>query len=77
MAANHRDQRSDAPPSETTDIFTFLVDPPRPQMLQDLKHGELAADVIAAKVPISGLCIARHSSMGAFLSAACPEQIVL
>ena len=77
VAANHRDQRSDAPPSEIIDIFTVLVAPPRPQILQDLKYGELAADVIAAKVPISGLSISRHLSVGAFLCTVYPERIVL
>ena len=44
----------------TTDIFKALADPTRRQILQDLKHGELAAGEIAAKFPISGPSISRH-----------------
>ena len=77
VAANHRDQPSNAPLSETIDIFTVLVDPPRPQILRNGKCGELAAGEIAAKVPISGLSVPRQLSVVAFLSAVYPEQIVL
>ncbi len=47
----------------TTDIFKALADPTRRQILQDLKHGELAAGEIAAKFPISGPSISRHLSV--------------
>lgn len=58
--ANMRDS-TEAP--GTTDIFKALADPTRRQILQDLKHGELAAGEIAAKFPIPGPFISRHLSV--------------
>lgn len=43
--------------------FRALADPTRRQILQDLKHGELAAGEIAAHFSISGPSISRHLSI--------------
>jgi len=43
--------------------FRALADPTRRQILQDLKHGELAAGEIAARFSISGPSISRHLSI--------------
>ena len=47
----------------TTDIFKAMADPNRRQILQHLKHGELAAGEFAAKFPMSGPSISRHLSV--------------
>jgi DNA-binding transcriptional ArsR family regulator len=86
-------------------VFSALADPTRRQILQELKHGELAAGAIAARFPISGPSVSRHlsilknaeliserregnrifykleperlaNSVGDFLSAVCPTQMV-
>jgi len=41
-------------------VFRALADPTRRQILQDLRHGELAAGEIAARFPISGPSVSRH-----------------
>jgi DNA-binding transcriptional ArsR family regulator len=43
--------------------FRALADPTRRQILQHLKHGELAAGEIAARFSISGPSISRHLSI--------------
>src|SRR2546428_13579186 len=43
--------------------FRALADPPRRQILQELKKGELSAGQIAACFPISGPSISRHLSI--------------
>lgn len=43
--------------------FRALADPTRRQILQDLKHRELAAGEIAARFSISGPSISRHLSI--------------
>jgi len=43
--------------------FRALADPTRRQILEDLKHGELAAGEIAARFSISGPSISRHLSI--------------
>lgn len=43
-----------------SDIFEALAHPTRRQILQDLKSGELAAGVIAARFTASGPTISRH-----------------
>ena len=43
--------------------FKALADPTRRQILQDLRHGELAAGEIAAAFDISGPSISRHLSI--------------
>lgn len=47
----------------TSRTFRALADPTRRQILQDLKHGELAAGEIAARFSISGPSISRHLSI--------------
>jgi len=44
-------------------VFNALADPTRRQILQELKHGELAAGAIAACFTISGPSISRHLSI--------------
>jgi DNA-binding transcriptional ArsR family regulator len=44
-------------------IFQALADPTRRQILQELKHGELAAGDIASRFPISAPAISRHLSL--------------
>ena len=46
-----------------SDIFEALAHPTRRQILQDLKDGELAAGVIAARFTASGPTISRHLSI--------------
>ena len=41
-------------------VFRALADPTRRQILQDLRHGELAAGEIASRFAISGPSISRH-----------------
>jgi DNA-binding transcriptional ArsR family regulator len=43
-----------------SDIFEALAHPTRRQILQDLKSGELAAGMIAARFNASGPTISRH-----------------
>lgn len=43
-----------------SDIFEALAHPTRRQILQDLKHGELAAGEIAARFTATGPTISRH-----------------
>lgn len=91
---------------DQTGVFRALADPTRRQILQDLRHGELAAGEIAGRFPISGPSISRHLTVlkaaglveerreanriyyslveerlavcvGNFLSAVCPEQVVM
>jgi DNA-binding transcriptional ArsR family regulator len=92
--------------SNDATVFRALADATRRQILQDLRHGELAAGDIAARFPISGPSISRHlsvlkgaglvverreanrifyslveerlaNSVGNFLSAVCPEQVLI
>ena len=46
-----------------SEIFAALAHPTRRQILQDLKDGELAAGVIAARFNSSGPTISRHLSV--------------
>jgi DNA-binding transcriptional ArsR family regulator len=48
---------------DQTGVFRALADPTRRQILTDLRGGELAAGVIAARFPISGPSISRHLSV--------------
>ncbi|HZT97511.1 MAG TPA: metalloregulator ArsR/SmtB family transcription factor [Chloroflexota bacterium] len=45
---------------EGSGVFRALADPTRRQILQDLRDGEMAAGVIAARFSISGPSISRH-----------------
>ena len=92
--------------SNDASVFRALADATRRQILQDLRHGELAAGDIAARFPISGPSVSRHlsvlkaaglvaerreanhiyyslveerlaNSVGNFLSAVCPEQVLM
>jgi DNA-binding transcriptional ArsR family regulator len=92
--------------SNDATVFRALADATRRQILQDLRHGELAAGDIAARFPISGPSVSRHlsalkaaglvaerreanriyyslveerlaNSVGNFLSAVCPEQVLM
>lgn len=44
-------------------VFRALADATRRQILQDLRHGELAAGDIAGRFPISGPSVSRHLSV--------------
>ena len=44
-------------------VFRALADQTRRQILQELKHGELAAGQIAARFTISGPSISRHLTL--------------
>jgi DNA-binding transcriptional ArsR family regulator len=48
---------------DQTGVFRALADPTRRQILTDLRGGELAAGVIAARFSISGPSISRHLSV--------------
>jgi DNA-binding transcriptional ArsR family regulator len=48
---------------DQTGVFRALADPTRRQILTDLRDGELAAGVIAARFSISGPSISRHLSV--------------
>lgn len=49
--------------SNDATVFRALADATRRQILQDLRHGELAAGDIAARFPISGPSVSRHLSV--------------
>ncbi len=46
--------------SSISRVFKALADPTRRQILQELKHSEMAAGEIAAHFEISGPSISRH-----------------
>ena len=73
-------------------VFKALADPTRRQILEDLKPGELTAGEIVSHFQISAPSISRHLGIlrsaglveervalcvGGFLSAVCPDQIVM
>lgn len=45
---------------EAAAVFKALSDPTRRQILEDLRHGEMAAGEIASRFDISGPAISRH-----------------
>ena len=49
--------------SNDATVFRALADATRRQILQDLRHGELAAGDIAGRFPISGPSVSRHLSV--------------
>jgi DNA-binding transcriptional ArsR family regulator len=76
--------------TEVGRVFRALADPTRRQILQELKDGELAAGVIAARFDISGPSVSRHLAIlkaaeliterrdgNRILYALLPEQLTL